>query len=50
MDTVLPQVHIAITGIDKIVPPLKDAFNEVIVQASYAGYYPPAYIKFIGWA
>ena len=24
---------------------LKDAFNEVIVQASYAGYYPPAYIN-----
>ena len=45
MDTVLPQVHIAITGIDKIVPTLKDAFNEVIVQASYAGYYPPAYIN-----
>jgi L-lactate dehydrogenase complex protein LldG len=45
MDTVLPQIHIAITGIDKIVPTLKDAFNEVIVQASYAGYYPPAYIN-----
>ena len=45
MDTVLPQVHIAITGIDKIVPTLKDAFNEVIVQASYAGFYPPAYIN-----
>ncbi|MEM0139872.1 MAG: lactate utilization protein B [Ferroplasma sp.] len=45
MDTVLPQMHIAITGIDKIVPTLKDAFNEVIVQASYAGFYPPAYIN-----
>ena len=45
IDTVLPQMHIAITGIDKIVPTLKDAFNEVIVQASYAGYYPPTYIN-----
>jgi L-lactate dehydrogenase complex protein LldG len=45
MDTVLPEIHIAITGMDKIVPTLKDAFNEVIVQASYAGYYPPTYIN-----
>ncbi len=45
MDTVLPGIHIAITGIDKIVPTLKDAFNEVIVQASYAGFYPPTYIN-----
>ncbi len=45
MDTVLPSMHIAITGIDKIVPTLKDAFNEVIVQASYAGFYPPTYIN-----
>ncbi|WP_337861088.1 lactate utilization protein B [Ferroplasma sp.] len=45
MDTVLPEIHIAITGIDKIVPTLKDAFNEVIVQASYAGFYPPTYIN-----
>ncbi len=45
IDTVLPEIHIAVTGIDKIVPTLKDAFNEVIVQASYAGFYPPTYIN-----
>ena len=45
MDTVLPRIHIAITGIDKIVPTLKDAFDEVIVQSSYAGFYPPTYIN-----
>ncbi len=45
MDTVLPSIHIAITGIDKIVPTLKDAFNEVIVQAANAGFYPPTYVN-----
>ncbi len=45
MDTVLPSTHIAITGIDKIVPTLKDAFNEVIVQAANAGFYPPTYVN-----
>ncbi|KJE49209.1 MULTISPECIES: LUD domain-containing protein [Acidiplasma] len=45
MDTVLPGIHIAITGIDKIVPTLKDAFNEAIVQAANAGFYPPTYIN-----
>ena len=43
--TVAPQVHIAITGVDKIVPTLHDAMIEVMVQAAYAGIYPPTYIN-----
>ena len=45
IDTVMPQVHISITGIDKIVPTLRDAMDEVMVQAAYAGIYPPTYIN-----
>ncbi|WP_188681152.1 LUD domain-containing protein [Thermogymnomonas acidicola] len=45
MDTVVPEVHIAITGIDKIVPTLHDAMKELIVQAAYGGLYPPSYIN-----
>lgn len=45
MDTVLPPVHIVVTGIDKIVPTLPDAMKEVTVQAAYAGIYPPTYIN-----
>jgi len=45
MDTVLPPVHIIITGIDKIVPTFNDAVNEAIVQSAYAGLYPPTYIN-----
>jgi L-lactate dehydrogenase complex protein LldG len=44
MDTVLPRIHIAVTGIDKIVPTLEDAFLEAQVQSAYAGLYPPTYI------
>lgn len=44
MDTVMPSVHIAITGVEKIVPTLSDAFLEAEVQSAYAGLYPPAYI------
>jgi len=45
MDTVMPSVHISVTGIDKIVPTLDDAFLEAQVQAAYAGLYPPMYIN-----
>ncbi|SMD30712.1 LUD domain-containing protein [Picrophilus oshimae] len=45
MDTVMPRIHIAVTGIDKIVPRLSDAFEEAMVQAAYAGFYPPTYIN-----
>ncbi len=45
MDTVMPRIHIAITGVDKIVPRLSDAFEEAMVQAAYAGFYPPTYIN-----
>jgi L-lactate dehydrogenase complex protein LldG len=45
MDTVLPQNHIAITGIDKIVPTMRDAMDEVMVQAAYAGIFPPTYVN-----
>ena len=45
MDTVAPEIHIAITGIDKILPTMEDAFLEVQVQAAFAGLYPPTYIN-----
>ena len=41
MDTVMPQTHIAMTGIDKIVPTMRYAMDEAIVQAAYAGIFPP---------
>ena len=45
MDTVVPSIHVAVTGIDKIVPTLDDAFLEAQVQSAYAGLYPPTYIN-----
>jgi L-lactate dehydrogenase complex protein LldG len=45
MDTVMPRIHIAVTGIDKIVPTLEEALLEAQVQAAYAGLYPPTYIN-----
>lgn len=45
IDTVLPPVHIVITGIDKIVPTFTDAINEVMVQSAYAGLFPPTYVN-----
>ncbi|MEM3795185.1 MAG: lactate utilization protein B, partial [Thermoprotei archaeon] len=45
VDTVLPPKHIAIAGIDKIVPTLRDALDEAMVQAAYAGLYPPTYMN-----
>ena len=45
--TGLPPVHIVVTGVDKIVPTMMDAAKTVIVQAAYAGLYPPTYIDVI---
>jgi L-lactate dehydrogenase complex protein LldG len=45
IDTVLPGTHVVVTGIDKIVPTLADAFLEAEVQSAYAGLYPPTYIN-----
>lgn len=45
MDTVVPSIHIAVTGVEKIVPRLEDAFLEALVQSAYAGLYPPTYIN-----
>jgi L-lactate dehydrogenase complex protein LldG len=45
MDTVMPNTHVVVTGIDKIVPTLADAFLEAQVQSAYAGLYPPTYIN-----
>ena len=45
MVTVLPQMHIAVTGIDKILPSLKMAMMETLVQSAYGGLYPPSYIN-----
>lgn len=45
--TGLPRVHVVVAGVDKIVPTLLDAFKAVIVQAAYAGLYPPTYINVV---
>ena len=42
--TGLPPVHIAIVGVEKIAPTMEDAYRQVLVQAAYAGLYPPTYI------
>ena len=43
----LPRVHIAIVPIDKIVPTISDALDVALVQAAFAGLYPPTYISVI---
>ena len=45
MDTVMPQTHIAVTGIDKIVPTMRDAMDEALVQSAYVGLFPPTYVN-----
>ncbi|ACP38970.1 protein of unknown function DUF162 [Sulfolobus islandicus M.14.25] len=45
MSSVVPPVHISITGVEKILPNLEYAMYEVLVQAAYAGLYPPTYIN-----
>jgi L-lactate dehydrogenase complex protein LldG len=43
----IPPVHIVVTGVDKILPTLQHALAEAIVQAAWAGLYPPTYINVI---
>jgi L-lactate dehydrogenase complex protein LldG len=43
----VPPVHIVVTGIDKILPTLQHALAEAVVQAAWAGLYPPTYIDVI---
>ncbi|AAY80977.1 LUD domain-containing protein [Sulfolobus acidocaldarius] len=45
MSSVLPTVHIAVAGVEKIVPTFYDALTEATVQAAFAGLYPPTYIN-----
>jgi L-lactate dehydrogenase complex protein LldG len=47
LTTSLPPVHIVLTGVDKIVPTLPDAISMALVQAAYAGLYPPTYVNLI---
>lgn len=42
-----PPLHIAIVPVDKIVPTLMDAVKVAMVQAAYAGLYPPTYINIV---
>ena len=45
--TSLPPIHIAITGIEKIMPTMELAFKQSVLQAAYAGLYPPTYLSII---
>jgi L-lactate dehydrogenase complex protein LldG len=45
VDTVLPPKHVVVVGVDKIVPTLRDALDEAMIQAAYAGLYPPTYVN-----
>ena len=45
--TGLPPVHVVVTGVDKIVPTLDDAVAVALVQAAWAGLYPPTYLNLI---
>lgn len=45
--TGLPPVHVAVAGLDKIVPSIEDAFAVALLQAINAGLYPPTYINVI---
>jgi len=45
--TSLSDVHVVVTGIEKILPTLYDALAEALVQASCAGSYPPTYINVV---
>ncbi len=47
MSTTVPPVHIALIGIEKIVPTLHDAFNVAEVVWRYAGFTIPLYISLI---
>lgn len=41
----VPPVHIVMAGVEKVLPDLRTAMQEAIVQAAYAGLYPPTYVN-----
>ena len=43
----LPPVHVAVTGVEKIMPTLLLAIKAALVQAAYAGLYPPTYLNIV---
>lgn len=45
--TGLPEKHIVVTGVEKIVPTTIDALKVALVQSAYAGPFPPSYINII---
>ncbi|BCU66893.1 (Fe-S)-binding protein [Sulfolobales archaeon HS-7] len=45
MSSVVPPIHISITGVEKILPNLEYAMLESLVQSAYAGLYPPTYVN-----
>lgn len=45
--TGLPPVHVVVAGVEKILPSLELAVKTAIVQAAYAGLYPPTYLNVI---
>ena len=45
--TGLPPVHVAVAGVEKIVPSIEDAFAVALLEAINAGLYPPTYINVI---
>ena len=45
--TNLPGLHISFVGVEKIMPTLQDALSQALVQAGYAGSFPPTYISVI---
>lgn len=47
MSTTVPPVHIALVGIEKVVPTLHDAFNVAEVVWRYAGFTIPLYVSLI---
>lgn len=47
MSTTVPPVHIAVVGIEKVVPTLHDAFNLAEVVWRYAGFTIPLYVSLI---
>ncbi len=47
LSSAMPEIHIVLTSIDKIVPTLEDALKVAMVQAAFAGLYPPTYINVI---
>jgi L-lactate dehydrogenase complex protein LldG len=47
LSSALPEIHIVLVSVDKIVPTLEDALKVAMVQAAYAGLYPPTYMSII---